>query len=81
MAQQRGNEAELNMPAYALLFSDRVDDAATIMKLNSKEDPHSATVHASYGDALARAVTARAWTLVPEKWWDFSQREYSRTKL
>lgn len=45
-------ESELNILGYELLWAQRVDDAAAIMKLNTEEYPNSANVYDSYGDAL-----------------------------
>ncbi len=45
-------EEDLNVLGYNLLWSDRVDDAVEILRLNMEEYPRSSNVYDSYGDAL-----------------------------
>jgi CubicO group peptidase (beta-lactamase class C family) len=57
----RVEEQELNVLGYQLLWADRVEDAAAILKLAVEEYPNSANVYDSYGDALvAKGDTANA---------------------
>lgn len=51
-AEFRMDESELNLLGYELLWDDRVDDAAAILKLNLEGFPKSANAYDSYGDAL-----------------------------
>jgi len=56
-------EGALNLLGYNLLWADRVDDAAAILKLTMEEYPGSANVYDSYSDALlADGDTAHALT-------------------
>lgn len=54
-------EGALNILGYELLWADRVDDAAAILKLTMEEYPSSANTYDSYGDALlAKGDSANA---------------------
>lgn len=54
-------EDALNNLGYYLLWADRVDDAAAILKLTTEEYPTSANAYDSYGDALlAKGDTVNA---------------------
>jgi CubicO group peptidase (beta-lactamase class C family) len=46
------NENEMNLLGYQLLQSDKVNEAASVFKINVEEYPNSFNVYDSYGEAL-----------------------------